>query len=199
MQPAKAWSPRPLFLPAPPGRPLWDATTDPLAMAGDPIIAKIRAGQVKAARADINKLMRSSPNNARLLALRGLTYLPVLLDEFAFDMGPKSFPASKGWGQANETAAMSAFSMALTARRGNEPATREFEIEVRMYRAKVYAKRIALAIPYGGETWKRHYNSFAYESNRVQRASPGYEEGVRLIKAVFAAVPQPPPKRSRAK
>jgi len=198
-QPAKPWSPRPMFLPAGAGRPIWDATTDPLAMADDPIIAKIRAGKVAAARADINKLMRSSPNNARLLALRGLSYLPVLLEEFPFDMDPKSFSSKKGWGHRNEAAAMSAFSMALIAKKGKGWATKEFEIEIHMLRAKIHAKRVALAVPYGGETWKRHYNSFAYESNMVQRASPGYEEGVRLIKAVFAAVPQAPPKRTRAR
>lgn len=198
-QPAKPWSPRPLFLPAGAGRPIWDAATDPLAIAGDPIIAKIRAGKAAAARADINKLMRTSPNNARLLALRGLSYLPVLLEEFPFDMDPKSFPSKKGWGRANEAAAMSAFSMALIAEKGKGWASKEFEIEVRMFRAKIFAKRVALAIPYGGQTWKRHYNSFAYESNMVQRAVPGYEEGVRLIKAVFAVVPEAPPKRSPRK
>ncbi len=191
-QPPKPWSPRPLFLPPPPGKAIWQVTEDPLGLAGDAIVNMIRAGQALAARRRIIGLMRTYPGNGRLQVLRGLTYLPVLLDEFPFDMNPKSFPSSKGWGRANETAALSAFTMALMAKKGKEGAEKEFDTEVHLLRAKIFAKRIALAVPYGGTTWVRHYNDFARESNALQRAVRGHEEGVRLIQAVFARLPKRP-------
>ena len=191
-QPAKPWSPRPLFLPVPPGRPIWEAAEDPLRLIGDPIVKLIADGKAPAARVEIGRLMRTRRGDARLHVLRGLSYLPVLLEPFPFDMDPKSFPAKKGWHRPNENSAMSAFSMALASRVGKGLASKEFDVEVRVLRAKIYAKRIAIAVPYGGSAWVRYYNDFAHESNTLQRAVRGHPEGVLLLRAVFRVLPRRP-------
>lgn len=194
-QPPKAWSPRPMFLPIPPGRAIWETESDPLRLAGDPIVEMIRTGKGVAARMEIGKLMRAHKGDARLQVLRGLTYVPALLDPFPFDMDRKKFPAGKGWRRSSEYAALSAFAMALTATKGKGFAARKFDIEVRVLRVKIYAKRIAFAVPYGGSTWVKPYNEFALESNILQRAARGQPEGVRLLRAVFDILPKRPKRR----
>jgi len=194
-QPAKAWSPRPMFLPVPPGRPIWESESDPLRLAGDPIVEMIRTGKAAAARAEVARQMQTHKGDARLHVLRGLTYVPALLEPFPFDMDRKKFPAKKGWRRSSEYAALSAFGMALTAKKGKGVVAKKFDIEVRVLRTKIYAKRVAFAAPYGGSTWVKPYNDFALESNVLQRVARGHPEGVRLIRAVFAILPKRPKRR----
>jgi poly(3-hydroxybutyrate) depolymerase len=196
----KAWSPRPLFLPAPPARPLWKSYGDPLGLSerDDPVLSLIRAGKGRAARAETARRLREAPGNARLFVLRALSHVPALLGPFPYRLGPADFAdREKGWTTAAESAAMSDLGRALHAKAGKGTSPKAFDAAARVLRAKILAKRFAVAVGAGGIGWVGAYNGAVRELRGALRLQPGHGEAVRLLRALQSRLPADLPRRQR--
>ncbi len=191
-QPPKPFSPRPLFLPASPNRPIWQVVDDTLAFKGEPILEMIRTGKAGDALRGVRQRLAKEPGNARLLFLRALANMPGLLDPYPYGLDLKSFDPKKGWTTRVEDVALADLTRAVYAKTGKGRAPREFDVEVRLMRAKIYAKRTAVAARRGGVTWHIVYKGLDKEMHEVRKISPGHPEANRLVKAVRDRVRKQP-------
>lgn len=194
-QPPKPSSPRPLFLPASPNRPIWQVKVDPLAFKGESILEMIREGRRTDALRNLGRRLAKEPGNARLLFLRAMANLPGLVEPYPYDLDPKSFDPKKGWTTRIETVALGDLTRAISAKTGKGEAPKEFDVEAHLMRARIYAKRTAVASSRGGVLWHKGYKGFDREIREVRKLVPGHPEANRLVKALLDRVRLRPKRR----
>jgi hypothetical protein len=192
-QPAKAWSPRPLFLPAPPRPSLWALQADPLRLGdpNDPILALIRQGKLQDAKAELNRRIAKSPD-ARSYVLRALASLPGLLEPFPSDFDVSFFDPKKGWNLSAESQAIPDLAMASRCKVGKEGFEQQFNAQVHLLIAKVHMKRFILAAPYKGVGWADYWNGFADNVKVTLDADPGNAEAIFLLETGKVRLPKLP-------
>lgn len=190
-QAAKPWSPRPLFIPAAPSRPMWQAYQDPLRLHddADPALAMIRAGRLAEARQALRAPPSQTTPSLRLHLLRALVNVPGLLDDYPLGLRPKDFAGDRGWTAAAETAALKDLGDALRAKVGEPAAPHMVAAELHLLVAKIWAKRFGCLVDAGGTAWVAPYNSFVNEI-RACMASPICPSGaLPLLQASQARFP----------
>jgi predicted esterase len=186
-QPPKAWSPRPLFLPPPGQRPIWQILADPLDWQDDPAMKLIREGKYLDARADLTARLNANRSDARLYYLRALATLPGLTRPLPDILNAAAF-AGPDW-SGPDADAYGDLARALGAPGGTENAPREFHSAVHLAMAKVWAKRFATSVGAGGTAWADPFNRCSEECGEALRLNPASAETVRLVRALTASNP----------
>ncbi len=191
-QPAKPWSPRPLFLPAAPSRPLWQVYQDPLRLGddSDATLAMIRVGPLAKARQAVRApSVQATPPDMRVYLLRALASVPGLLDPYPFDLQPNNFAAGRGWTDVAETAALENVSYAIRAKSGGDGAQQVVEAELRLLAAKIWAKRFGSLVDAGGVAWVTPYNNCIRELRVCLSFQTWPPEVLKLVQATQARLP----------
>jgi len=147
------------------------------------MIARIRKGQAAAVRKEIFALMKKHRGRADLYRLRAFTYLPQLLEPF--DPAGRNFGA---WSPTVGALALRDLSTAIIRKLGKGDVSDEFNDNVRMLRARIYAKRTVTAYNPRSTVWVRHYNTFAREIRTILKLNPRNYQAATLLKAVNTAV-----------
>jgi hypothetical protein len=191
-QPAKPWSPRPLFMPAAPSRPLWQVYQDPLRLGddSDATLAMIRAGPLAQARQALRapSAQATSPG-VRAYLLRALASVPGLLDPYPFDLQPKRFSADRGWTDVAETAALENLVYAIRVKPGEDGAPQMVEAELRLLAAKIWAKRFGSLVDSGGVAWVTPYNNCIREIRVCLSFQTWPPDVLKLVQATEARLP----------
>jgi hypothetical protein len=127
--------------------------------------------------------------------LRAMANLPGLVEPYPYDLDPKSFDPKKGWTTRIETVALGDLTRAISAKTGKGEAPKEFIVEAHLMRARIYAKRTAVASSRGGVLWHKVYKGFDQEIREVRKLVPGHPEANRLVKALYDRVRLRPKRR----
>ena len=160
------------------------AGADAIAFDESDMIARIRKGQAAAVRKELFALIKKHRGRADLYRLRAFTYLPPLLDPF--DPAKQNFGVD--WNPTVEALALRDLSTALLRKQGKGDVSDEFNDSVRTLRARIYAKRTAMAYNPRSTVWVRHYNTFIREIRTILKLNPRNRHAVALLKAVNTAV-----------
>jgi predicted esterase len=192
-QPTKAYSPRPLFLPAPGERTLAQRTLDPAGLEGDTALELMKELKFDEAKKELDARIAKTPGNAKDYFLRALSTLPIVSNPLPDVLEPNNFKmGDNGWNPKAELHALQDFNTALLSKTGKGENVAEFDAKVRMCLVKIWAKRFACAAATGNSEWVSHYQSYTKELKTLIEMKAATSELARIVKAVNEKIPKDP-------
>jgi len=190
-QAPKAWSPRPLFLPPPGERPLWQRTADPTGLQDDSAVELLKSGKYVEAKKELDARIAKTPGDGKQYFLRATATLPAMTQPFPDKLEAVAFKDGiHGWGVANENAALRDLDAAVRCKEGKGDEPQGFDGRMKFLIAKIWAKRAIIAIPAGGTGWVTPYQTYAKALQEAIKLDGHNTEAARLALQMNAIMPR---------